>query len=875
MRKLALALLAGVVALGVGLYVLVWRPLFVLPETLPRAEQALATPDMLVLAGINAKQAVFLERWFMDTPAASPPGPPPATGERGLLEHLRGGHVDARRDLDYVLYALYPSEASGPRQALALIGRFDPTAIGAYLADELHAKPTIAGGRTSYEVTLTDTNSCKATATWMVTPERDWILVTDPVSHPALVARLAGKPQPDAADMRWWHELALSDVAGIAIRRPPPGASIPFIGSAADALSPEIAAFERAYLGLGIKPMPPEGQLRLVLDAKDPTRVSQQITAWQTSVSQSRDRWAATMPAVARLYDGLSIRTEGARSEIEVTVNRATVARLQDVGNELISQIFGGFGLQANAAAGAAGAEQLETDPAKFEPTASIAGLGAYDQSVQFAEKVDVKAGPFGVRLDAIRLSSTPEDGLELVVAGFANAIPNLAASPERATLVIDSVTSTGGQELLKREDCGRDRNGKSADFASAIPPRVTATKTVHLIAAADARALQRVTGRIALRLPAKIEAMTVTEPKPGAVVEKYGARVTINQVAGGTLSYQITGERDRVLLIRALNAKGQPLASSMKISGDLLLGSGTAVRTDFGGTIKAIEIVFAAEEQTAEFPFALTNFSLAGEPRPLARDDTPAFQPYSSQVLRAQYLQPLPPPEKAQPRLAVAQIQPFEISLDKVQPFFQLSLSMTARGPDAPGFRRRFNLGQLQLTRIALKDGTLLAPPAPAAAGKADRSIWSVPLRFLSSPKQGVLAATSNFSIDSKAKPEDLRSLEGTLTLRFPVILDTLRLDDLGVGQSVQSGKVKVTVTARTRQSLVLDTGLDAEHVVYVRLLDAQGQALMFSGPEATALPDGGARIDLSPFNAPVRAEIVVAREMETTTLPFSFSLP
>src|ERR1700719_3001043 len=104
-RRLALALLTGVVALVAVLYVAVWRPLFALPETLPRAEQALATPDLLLLAGVNAKQAVFLERWFLDTPAVAPESAPPAPGERGLLDHLRGARVDPRRDLDYVLYA--------------------------------------------------------------------------------------------------------------------------------------------------------------------------------------------------------------------------------------------------------------------------------------------------------------------------------------------------------------------------------------------------------------------------------------------------------------------------------------------------------------------------------------------------------------------------------------------------------------------------------------------------------------------------------------------------------------------------------------------------------------------------------------------------
>src|SRR5579859_4338183 len=121
MRKLALALLVAVAATAGALYLAVWRPLFALPDTLPGAEQALATPDMLVLAGVNAKQAVFLERWFMETPAESPPGAAlPAIGERGLLDHLRAAHVDPRRDLDYVLYALYPSQGSGARQAVAL-----------------------------------------------------------------------------------------------------------------------------------------------------------------------------------------------------------------------------------------------------------------------------------------------------------------------------------------------------------------------------------------------------------------------------------------------------------------------------------------------------------------------------------------------------------------------------------------------------------------------------------------------------------------------------------------------------------------------------------------------------------------------------------
>src|SRR5579885_1401766 len=426
MKKLALVLLAGVLAFGAVLYLAVWRPLFALPETLPRAEQALATPDLLVLAGVNAKQAVFLERWFMDTPAASPPGSAlPVIGERSLLDHLRGARVDPRRDLDYVLYALYPGKDAGVRQAIALMGRFEPAAIDAYLKDELHAEPVTRAGHAAYEVTLPDPNSCKTAGSWIVTAEPGSILLTDPVSY--------------------------------------------------EALAPQLEAFERAYLGLGITAVPPAGDLRVVLDARDAGRAAEQIKAWQRAVDDSRARWTTAMPAVARLYEDLSIKTEGARSTVDVTMSRATLGRLQDLGSELVSQIFGGFGINSDAVGStAAGADQIETNPPKFEPTASTVALRAYDPKAQFAEQVDAGAGPFGVRLDAIRLAPKPEGGLELTIAGFANGIPNIASDPGRAKLAVDSVTSVGGQELLKREDCGRERNGKPADFASSIPPRLS-----------------------------------------------------------------------------------------------------------------------------------------------------------------------------------------------------------------------------------------------------------------------------------------------------------------------------------------------------------------------------------------------------------------
>ena len=258
-----------------------------------------------------------------------------------------------------------------------------------------------------------------------------------------------------------------------------------------------------------------------------------------------------------------------------------------------------------------------------FVPTIAPGSLPAYDPQATFAEEVDQIQGPFGLRLGELRLSADPAVGLELVIEGFAKEIPNLGASDERVRLVLDSVKSTGGQELLRRKRAA----------GSAIPSRrvqtwgsqrLKATKTVRLIAGADPRALQSASGRVQLRLPTRTEVVSLDHPKPGASVEKYGAMFTVTQVEGGTVSYQIAGARDRVLLFRALNSKGQPLASPSSFSSDFMFGDGVSGQKNYAGVVDRLEVVFAAAEETVELPFTLTDFALTGKGESGARRPRP-----------------------------------------------------------------------------------------------------------------------------------------------------------------------------------------------------------------------------------------------------------
>jgi hypothetical protein len=208
------------------------------------------------------------------------------------------------------------------------------------------------------------------------------------------------------------------------------------------------------------------------------------------------------------------------------------------------------------------------------------------------------------------------------------------------------------------------------------------------------------------------------------------------------------------------------------------------------------------------------------------------------------------------------------------VQSFFVMRFDLTLRSPAVPNFEGGFSAGRLRLTRVELNDGSVLTPPAADATSPAlARSRWESAVRFTGAPKDGRLSTSLSLYVETKARPEDLKSVQGTLTMQYPRTLETLTLDDLTVGRRVQQGDLTVTVAARGRKSVTLATSRDGDRVYYVRLLGADGQALAYFGPNITEGPGGAWRFELSPLNPPVKAEIVLAGQVDRQPLPVSLT--
>ena len=221
MKRALAALLGVLVLLGASLYLFVVRPLLRPADMTAAAESALAMEDLLLLGGINVKQAVFLERWFLGTPPISTVADGDDArggGPHALRSPARGGG-GCTHDVDHALYAVYPAAAESTRHAVVLLGRFNPPAINGYLTRELQATPRAGAGPASYEVVRTDPTTCRPGATWIVTvapgvdcpggsrlAPRAAVSPREPAAGEAGAARLVAVPRARGRGRRGDHE---------------------------------------------------------------------------------------------------------------------------------------------------------------------------------------------------------------------------------------------------------------------------------------------------------------------------------------------------------------------------------------------------------------------------------------------------------------------------------------------------------------------------------------------------------------------------------------------------------------------------------------------------------------------------------------------
>jgi len=98
--------------------------------------------------------------------------------------------------------------------------------------------------------------------------------------------------------------------------------------------------------------------------------------------------------------------------------------------------------------------------------------------------------------------------------------------------------------------------------------------------------------------------------------------------------------------------------------------------------------------------------------------------------------------------------------------------------------------------------------------------------------------------------------------------------MDELFPGQRAETAGLAVTVTARGRRALTLQTGPGGERLLYVMLTDADLQPVMSFSPSVSEEQDGTWRFQLTPQGVAAHADVLVAGDLDRKEYPFRLEL-
>ena len=834
------------------------------PPALLFTEDALATDDLVGLGSVSIRHAVRMEQTFLGAPDTE------GAGQRGLLAStpfatFQSAGIDPRHDLSHLVFGLYVGADAEPGYAVALLGRFERARVMSWLQSEYEVSPAPDGNPSVWQVRKQNVDTCSWSQPWSVYIGSSLMVAADPARMPGLLDRI-NRRAAARRDLDRWRGFRDTKLGSLALFVPEqsPDTGNPFLQQPVQQTHDALEAFDEVYFGLGLWPLPFRAQLELMLAGQDAAAATRAASDWQAALEVSRAQWGEQMPTVARLHDALSVTTEDSALRLKASVDEDWLADAARIPQELMSLLFSraGVHMSINGGSSAQPEERIDENPTRYVAGVVPQWLAAYQADPPFLPEVNVVSGPFGIRLSAVEFDAA-DDSLALTITGTHRGIPNLGDAGQRVRLYIDSVSDAAGNELLREESCGPERNDLAAELDRPhFNDSLTGDKTVRLKPGVRHADIHRIRGRVELALPAEVETIRLAALDTEQTIDRQGIRVALQASAADTLDYKVYGDPARLLEVRGLNAAAQPLSGSSSMSSGFLFGEGLSKSRSFAGRVANAEVVIALRDVQQSFPFQLdTRRPRVSQSE--SRHDPVSVPTYSLAQLQREF--PLPPalPEDQQDILAETGTGPFRVALGQLRPFMGLYTGFTVYAPAIPGLADNLSAVALQVTAVENAAGeNLVAAPqtAPVRFGKD----WQDPAR---------LQDQVRVEFETRVDATEIHKLKGQLRVRLPRQLRSLFIDAAEVGSSVGEAGFQVNLSRVDDKGLTLDFGNRLPALVAVNAYNAADHSLWVPHPRLE-FKDGRWRGRFDTHGSAARVELIVAAEQEQQAFPFELAI-
>ena len=865
-------------------------------QELSRAEAALtAGPGPAILMHLDARRIVDVERAILG------PEDPEALmvrleEEQPVLAALRRAGVNPREALDDVAVAVY-ARAEEPEIAGVLLGRFPLERLREALSETYESERQSLGDREVLVVTPVDPRSCEARGPVFLhlTPEAI-AFGSSRERLSDLLDRLSEAPDSGAEEaLAGWRAYRGERVLSLALLAPPAeladSVNDPTARFAMKQAGDEIDPVTGLRAGVALQPDPPA----LILDVD----IRADNAVWPVEKQSAYDEWTARvqrdmagrLPSLSALQRHMDIEADGTSLIARARIDRTMMEDLARVPAELLAAMFGGMGSGFDSNLQNTGQKRvLEPNQIpQFQGTTSHASLPAFAPEMDQSFHSQTTTGPFGLKLEAIRLNDDGE--VEIQVSGTSGPIANMNAdnmhrdedSP-RAALTITGVYDKQGNDILPRENCGEETNHDLTALSAAQKTRfvdgefetyqgVQGSKTLRLAPDTSLADIARIEGKIDLRLATEVTSVRVERPFADAVLEAPELRLAFMQSESG-VKYEASGEIDRMLAMLAVDGEGQYLANDSSFSSGRFMGSGKTIGRSYAGRPEALEVIVAVAEETKTYDFTLAparvRFNEWDYPEPFAVE---AAKP---RALSERYADWRPEEVCKQEPASSTVAGLLGLCLSQVRPGWSGSVSAQVRlvTPPSDALRRNLSALEFAVSRIDLSQEALeLASPASEFIAVDKQQFGDeAPSGFDNGYGDYVNLETGRDDLGSS----EIAGLAGEIVVRVPTALAALPVELDRLGREAEGEGFRARFTGFDGGSVLLHLTGPRERLVQFRPYDVQGQLLATNAERLTWDEDQGLwRASFRSSGQPARVDIVVAREQETVAYPFDMPTP
>ena len=841
---------------------------------LQQAESALATTDLVMLAHLDVEHAAQVEKRFF---GAEDPQALPGADSSGFLHDLLAAGVSPRESVQQVLIGSYV-ESDTLSTAGIVLGQFDPAAIRRFFQAHYSLQKSPQGSDYIYFSSV-DESSCEAGAVTAAYITADRIVFAPQGQLEPLLQRL-DRGAEAAVPLEAWRQFRRTRLASLGVFAPSSAArgATGIAGMMLAGAQADIAAIDAAYLGATASALPPGITLSAAISSADGEFLDRKESALSNGLKQLTSTLTERVPELAALMDNIALFRDGNQLGAELNMDRDFSDDIQRVVDAALTGLLSTGGMRPTANTGSA-QERIKDDPQPFHEQFEASALVDYHSIPVNSGNATPSwvQGPFGMEVDEIGVDLDGQAYIALELEG--RNLPNMGSDGQSVRLLVQDVLDDTGTSLIDNPACGPDKNREAAHLISAlnssyfqdgeqIPYQVrSGSKKLYLREGVTPEQVARIEGTVELDLPVQTGRQRIAAPIAGKRLEFAGARLAFGRVEGGHVSYRSSGDTQRILDIRALNDKGQVLATGGGSAFGPVLGGSRLHNARYQGTPDAVEVIFAEKIETLRYPFTIEG-ALPGRTDDVVIAPPP---PTATSVELADSALNTPLAESAREYYSTPRGQtnagPVSVALSQLQSggMFGLLLQFDVRTPLTPGLDRNLAAATLRLSSVVDGAGEEV-PLSVEHTFELQRPgyIFNDEWRYTEDYLQGDAGGQA-----LEYKGQQPKSFKGSIELNLPLEITSHEIAPLRLGQSHPFGNGHLTATTLSASNLTLRFSETGNPIASLQVLNHEGQNI---GRQVRISEhrDGGWRADLNITGNPARVVIQTVEASATRTYPF-----